>query len=1016
MQRTIIFILAFFLLVSVSLFAGTTGKLAGKVTDQNGQPVPYANIFFEGTEIGAQSKENGTYIIINIPPGTYNLQCSRGGFEPMMIQGVKINLDETTIQDIKLKTTAIEIEGFTVVDARIQMVNRDQSSSGKIMTSETIEDLAVQNIDDIIAIQAGATVTDGELHIRGGRANEVVYSIDGLSVTDPVDGGAALTIDRDAIKDMKVYTGGFPAEYGNAQSGIINVITKDGGSEYSGKLELSSDHLLGDGIDNSNSDNIKFALGGPVFGSLVPSWREKFTFFFNGAANWHDSRFREYYESHANTELTADGTNWLVSEYSPYEPYDERDEAAGFDLGDRNYNLYNANLKMKYIFSPRQNVTFAIRGDQNNWQPYAHNWKFALDNYVELETTQQQYIMTYDYVFPNNIMNLKVKAGYYNKSNYRGPRGIGRNDYFVKNDAMIWEDENGFDLYYALTDINTSGINVLTQDGLIGEGGIDYYWAYYLYGQPTNINDFVTPGSIWGTNWDDENDIYSFKSDFEYQINQIHGFKTGLEVIKHYIKKDRLFNPWEIDPLRYQEYLSDKTPIQHVDEGDPIIDYRPDSPTYLDTLITSAPSDLDFYSDEDLFNAIRAASGQTDGYEAEPWQAAFYLQDKMDWEGMIVNAGLRFDFWYLGEKYKILRDAGAYEWIDFENDEKYQLMISPRLGVSHPISETTVMHFAYNYQNQLPQMQYIFTSSTPQDAIISDADITVGKFDLEPQITVTYEVGLQKQLGEDYVIDLTAYYKNIYNYVSTLKYYLQDDGSLIPWYDIEPGSDYDTTTELYGYISENYGSTRGIDFNLQKMLSNFLSGSMSYSLAWADGNDSEVVANQDENVKLREFPLDWDIRHSGSLNIAFKIARGEEFYFPFIGLKFPLDDFSLNFLYNISSGAPYTAQNEDDTELDTNQERMPFTEEASLKISKKINFSSKVNLRLYCDIENLFNRRNIYSVYAKTGSPYYDGADLALPNSNFVPDRTSYIHNYSTKNPANWSNGRTVTFGFSFNW
>ncbi len=1018
MQRKILALIILSALVLIPLFGGTTGKMAGRVTDQDGNPIPFAFVFFEGLEIGTQTKANGQFVIINIPPGIYTVQCSRGGFHPHTLTGVKINVDETKILDVELTSVAFKIDGMIISETKVDMIQKDNTGSGSTIDSETIGDIAVDDIEDILALAPGVLRVGGDLHVRGGRGNEVVYSIDGLSVSDPVDGGAALTIDTDAIQDMKTMTGGFTAEYGNAQSGIVNIITKDGSSEYSGKIELVSDHLLGDpdGFYNSNSDVIKFALGGPVLGPFAKSLQDKFTFFFNGAANWHDSRYKDYYDSNPNEELSNDGDNWLISEYTPYQPYEGRDDFIGFDLGqDRNYNLYNANLKMKYKFNPRQNFTFAVRGNQNHWYPYAHNWKYALEHYAEVENEQRQYIATYDHLFSPQ-MNLNVKASYYKKNSYQGPRGISRDDYFVQIDAPSWEHPLGFDPYYEnLQGINTSGMYMLTDNGFIGEGA-EYDWSYYSLGNPNGLaNEFGSPGAIYRFNIDDKTESYTLRSDFEYQLNQIHGFKTGFEFIQHHIVKDQVSDPWDIDPLRYFEYLSNVDPFQHVNEGDPIIDMQEGSDTYGDTL-EIAFEDMDFYSQEDLFAAITTATGQRDGYEADPLQVSYYLQDKMEWEGMIVNAGLRFDYWNLGNKYKVLRNAGEFEEVEFEDDEKQQLMISPRLGVSHPISETTVLHFAYNYQNQLPQMQYIFTSVTPQDALISNQNITIGNFNLEPQITVTYEVGLQKQFGEDYVVDVQAYFKNIYNYVSTVKYYLQDDGTLVPWYDIEPGSNVDVTTDLYGYISENYGSARGIDFNLQKMLSNFISGSFSYSLGWADGNDSTVNATQNEDTKIREFPLDWDIRHSASLNMTFKIARDEEYFLPFTDVKFPLDDFTVNFLYQISSGRPYTVTTEDDTVLDTNQERMNYTETANLKLSKRINFSDNVSLKLYVDVDNLFNKRNVFSVYSRTGSPYYNGEDLTLQGTDYTPYRTEYIYNLSTANPANWDSGRKITFGMSFNW
>jgi hypothetical protein len=100
----------------------------------------------------------------------------------------------------------------------------------------------------------------------------------------------------------------------------------------------------------------------------------------------------------------------------------------------------------------------------------------------------------------------------------------------------------------------------------------------------------------------------------------------------------------------------------------------------------------------DYYNAAVAASGKRDGYIADPWQAAYYLQDKMEWEGMIVNAGLRLDMWYLGNKYQVAQDNGTYRMVEFPKEDRLQMMLSPRLGVSHPIDEYTVLRFAYNYQ------------------------------------------------------------------------------------------------------------------------------------------------------------------------------------------------------------------------------------------------------------------------------------------------------------------------------
>ncbi|MFA7543454.1 MAG: TonB-dependent receptor, partial [Candidatus Cloacimonadaceae bacterium] len=405
------------------------------------------------------------------------------------------------------------------------------------------------------------------------------------------------------------------------------------------------------------------------------------------------------------------------------------------------------------------------------------------------------------------------------------------------------------------------------------------------------------------------------------------------------------------------------------------------------------------YKPEDYYAAAKASSGKRDGYNAQPWQLAYYLQDKMDWEGMIINAGMRFDFWYLGSSYDILQDNGKFVSRDFDKKDRFQMMVSPRLGVSHPITERDVLRFAYNYQNQLPQMQYIFTSKTPEDANLSDVTITVGNPKLEPQITVTYEVGLSHQLSEDYVLDMTAYYKNLYNYVSTVKERKEGEES-VHW---------------YRFISEDYGSARGIDIQMEKILSNFNTWTLAYSLAWANGNNSSTVI-QDENTSYREFPLDWDVRHNVSMNYTFRIGKGEEFFIPFTYYILPVDDISASLTWSLTSGAPYTPQSQEgNSMLDTNSKRMKASQGTDLRISKGISLPGNTSARVFFDVENLFKNTQIYSVYPKTGKPWESGEDLVDPIVNYVYPEVAFMHAVATRNPSHINNYRGITVGISFN-
>jgi outer membrane receptor protein involved in Fe transport len=1012
MQKLICTLMLLFFLSSIALFAATTGKLAGRVSDTMGRPLAYANVILQGTQVGAQTKENGSYIIINIPPGTYNVIFTAIGYEKYTVNGVRITVDGTANVNAKLPIKGVAIEGVTV-NATQEKIQKGKVGSGREIRMDQSADIAVKSVEGLIALEAGVTTSGGEIHVRGGRGNEVVYSIDGMSVSDPVDGGAALSVDTDAIQDMAIMTGSFSAEYGNAQSGVVNIVTKDGDEFYSGKVEIDSDHLITKG---RNSDLVKFALGGPVLGNLAPTMRKNLTFYLNGAAAWDDGYYRALYKNSANKDFTYRYPSYinpdsivsaqlLENEYSANDPYKDRSDILGFDLGDRNFDSYNINLKTKYVVNALQNFTFGVRGDRVTNNPFNHAWKYALDHYWADKTDQSQYIVTYDKSFSPRQMNLKVKASYYSKVHDLAPKGINRNSYLT---MYVNPDSLSNPAYYQRYQDNITangdyGYTSIDQfrDGVMDDGYLPAsFWTYRTQGleDAQNVEGFVAPGTIFDTFINDKTSTFNFRADLEYQLNQIHLAKTGFELYKHHIVKDQLSGFLNIYEDRRQDFLTGVYDMHNYVDTDP--SDTASVPTQLAGVIqTEAGSYIPIYKPQDYLAAAYAASGKHDSYIADPWQGAYYIQDKMEWEGMIVNLGVRTDFWYLGDKYKVKNDDGTYRTERFKPADRLQLMVSPRLGVSHPISERDVLRFAYNYQNQLPQMQYIFTSKTPADAQVSDEIITVGNPRLEPQITVTYEVGLQHQISEDYVADITAYFKNIYNYVSTKK--VKEEGQeQVYWYE---------------FISEDYGSARGIDLSIEKFMSNFYSANLAYSLSWAQGNNSDVVI-QDVMTSLREFPLDWDIRHNLNANFTFRIDRGEEFFIPFTSLILPFDDFTANLTYNIASGSPYTPQTViGSTALDTNSKRKDFTQNTNLKLTKTVAMGKKMSMRFFLDVSNLFKNRNVLTVYPKTGLPDQDAQDLSDPSTGFVYPERQFVHGLYIRNPGFVDSERTYTFGVSYN-
>ncbi len=1019
MRKTATLITVILVLFSVQLYAQTSGVLKGQVRDNNGEPLPQANVVLQldgnNTQFGTSTDEYGEYIIINISPGSYDLLVSATGYRRQLIQGIEISVNQTTNRDpVRLEPGDNTLEAITFT-AKRKKIDTDRVGTERTIDMGNLSDLSVSNVDDIMALQPGVTNVGGEIRVRGSRSNEVNFTVDGMSVSDPVDGGSALQVDTDAIADMKVYTGALTAEFGNAQSGMVNIVTRAGYPEYRGKVEWNTDHLVDDG---RNQDLVRFNFGGPVLGYLGANnnLNSRFTFFVNGTGTWTDGRYKKYYESDPYSDFTFNGLP-LVNEYPIYDAYGNRDEVAGFDLNSRNYNDYNLNFKTKYQINNDANVTFAVRGDRSYYKPFDWGWKYALQHYAESETEQRQYVFTYDQNL-SQTANLKLKASYFQKDSYEGPKGIDRESFLNQRvtSSELYSDPDLMTNYISGV-LNTEGIFLYDHPAYVSidsdtDGVYDYYstfrpateWVYETnaYSENPGIPGFNAPGSIYTNFVDDKTSSVNLRGDVEWAIDRINTAKTGFELTRYTIEKNQLQSFTTIYNDRRAAYLNsifDPDSIEpeiSADEIQNIIDNNADVVSIFGNGTADSPYFV-VYSPESYYTASKASSGTRDGYKAEPLQGAFYLQDKMEWEGMIVNAGLRFDFWYIGEDYQVLQDDGSYRTFEFEGKDKTQLMLSPRVGVSHPISEKDVLRFAYNYQNQLPAMRYIFTSKTPQDALTSDNAVTVGNAELEPQITITYEVGLQHLINEDWAIDLSLYYKNYYNYVSTMKVVDPDEPQVF-WYE---------------FISEDYASGRGIDIALDKSLSNFWSANISYSFAWAEGNNSSTVI-QDENTNLREFPLDWDIRNNLSLNLMFRIERGEEFFIPFTNYILPLDDFSTSFTYSYSSGEPYTPVDAvTNNALDPNSERKDARQNASLKISKKLNISQNSYVNLFFDIDNLFKYRNINDVYAKTGDPFDSGEDFTV-NDVSIPE-VNFMNQQRYNDPGRVSQDRSYSFGISYN-
>ena len=250
-----------------------TGKITGRVLDATGEGVPGASVQIVGTAQGAAADADGLYTILGVRPGTVSLRASAIGYAAQTVEGVRVFIDKTTEQTLRLTEEGVSADEV-VITAERPLVQRDLTSSSVSVSSEQIRSLPVQSFQDIVNLQAG--VVEG--HVRGGRTGEVSYLVDGIPVNDVFDQSFAFQVENTAIQEVEIISGTFNAEYGQAQSGVVNIVTKDGGRRvaaqvqaYAGGYATTADALFPRASGALGNVEATGALSGPVpgFGSRV---------------------------------------------------------------------------------------------------------------------------------------------------------------------------------------------------------------------------------------------------------------------------------------------------------------------------------------------------------------------------------------------------------------------------------------------------------------------------------------------------------------------------------------------------------------------------------------------------------------------------------------------------------------------------------------------------------------------------------------------------------------------------
>jgi len=919
--------------VTVTGLAQTTGKISGTVTAAaTGEPLVGLNITIEKTSMGTVTDINGEYSIINVPLGTYRLRASMVGYEPMVIQDLVVSVNRTTIADFKLKEGVIEEKEVVVTVERIQQ-KRDQTSSIHNVTSDEMKVLPIENLDQVVNLQAGV-VRD---HFRGGRDKEVAYLVNGVRVQEAYDLNRSITVENEAIEEVEVITGTFNAEYGNAMSGIVNAVTKDGGNSFhASAAALGSNYFtphteIFNGLkvshlsDLPRSVDYKLYLEGPIIENAL-------TFLVDGRyQNYAGPRngIRRFKPNDYSDWNSEDSTQWLSNHTgdNAIVPMETNKTMNFFGkLSIKPLPMVRASLEYSYNDAKGDNGQYNARGG------YYFDYRYNPDGRATNYGKSQLLTATIN-------QSLSAKIFYELKASY------------LKDWNAVYAFENPMET--VKNSIGGDSLNII--------GLPVYKYVHNLYSdQPTPGPGFYTGGQdkTWNENWSED---YKAKFDGTWQVNKRHTLKMGIDFTDHNIHR---FN----------------TQIQNFYRGTPYENAAMiDSVTGKVTFLVYKPE------------LVLGRSTYSDIYFVHPWEYSTYIQDKMEFSSMVINFGVRCDYFDPSSKYPSEPRNPGNDLSYPDNPEKMSQYLtapatyqfSPRFGISYKLGEVALLRFSYGHFFQMPPLYALYVDR--EHVVGGDYTTLMGNPLVKPQKTIQYEAGLWQQLGSNMSLEVAVFYRDIYDLLGT---------KIITTFN----------AVHYGlYTNEDYGNARGLELKYDYYLGNLTAG-LNYTLQYTRGDANsprynfDRAGNKQDQVNVL-IPMDWDQRHT--LNVS---------------ISYTAETFGGSIIGRYDSGLPYSwsplpESSQANVNLQPNNSTRPALISFDLNGFVNLWTAGKTRTRLTLLVYNLFDRLNEINVNATSGRAsdrIYRPTDFDLYRSNF-----STIYDRNT-NPSDFADPRSVKLGIEF--
>ncbi len=949
----ILFIFCVSSLLALSLIAGTTGKISGRVTDKNtGEALIGASIQIEGTTRGTVCDPDGYYSLINLSPGKYTIIIQFIGYHKTTVRDIEVNVDLTAKRDAQLVPNNIEMDAV-LVQADVPIVTKDRTFSAAVVSSTQIEAMPVTEVHEVIALQAGVVQgSDGALHFRGGRSREVGYIIDGVNVTNSFsqDGGNNVQIENSVVQQVEVISGTFNAEYGAAQSGIVNIVTKSAAEKFSFNVRSQTGEWYSVhastflGIDKINpfaNRDVQASVSGPILPhtlSFYASGRmqndENYLWYekrFTALDGWKIAAYQRWYGEHFLANQQGGAINIPDS-------LSTGDGSQGPLSTSKNLSLHG---KLDYFFSSDLRLSYQLFFADGKSQGGDASRRYQPDETSTSITRSFHHFIS--------LSHTPSEKFFYN---VRGSYQYNRGDSYYRKDNRIARYPG---------DVGIQPISSFSEGFSLG----------------------TTGGIYRGNDAKNYRKLYLLNGDANWQADRTQFIKMGFEVKQHDI------NTYSRGPVETDDWSEKKWTTAIKGNNLSWNDYWSAMKTYWDTLSIQryrsvADSEVTRYRD----------------YTIRPLEVAAYLQDKVELGDVIMNLGVRLDAFQPNEKVVANPRVESYSLGSTINLKKapWQYQLSPRFGLSFPITVTGVFHVAYGHFFQMPSFQKLYNQPLHVLTALQLEGLTLGNATLKPERTIAYEIGLQQGLTEDVAVDVTAFYKDVKNLLG-----------------IEALSTVDNVS-YYRYINRDYGNVRGLTLALRYGGNGFITGFVNYSLQIAKGSSSDpefiqliqtatgVGGQPVEFIERKIISLDWDQTHTLNAVLTFQEAS----------------HWSLSFIGSFSNGLPFTPVFVERKDIAVreflNAERKPTQWNLDLKAQKMLPLAG-VNTILFLKVNNVFDVLNESQVYSSTGRATYNARSVR--DEELLRDKLKqegvFTLNEVDARPTWYSEPRRIEFGFEIN-